>query len=208
MLKQVGTTINLGLNFICAFTGFFTAMHSYLVEAVSGRYYDFNDAVYAFKDLVYDLFRHGLSAGRRSYKSQRMAYMDYFEVGSTMDSIFQNSNRPQFLNVLTRHWAFGVYSMFDYTIKGSVLDAVMYNYRLIDGKFINKEDYLAKYGDNDETNARWRGALTFKGATSIEAGRLIAKDSNNQKAVDDIKAVIGDTARSLAAQADGQLTSL
>lgn len=208
MLKQVGTTINLGLNFICAFTGFFTAMHSYLVEAVSGRYYDFNDAVYAFKDLVYDLFRHGISAGRRSYKSQRMAYMDYFEVGSTMDSIFQNSNRPQFLNMLTRHWAFGVYSMFDYTIKGSVLDAVMYNYRLIDGKFINKEDYLAKYGDNEETNARWRGALTFKGATSIEAGRLIAKDSNNQKAVDDIKAVIGDTARSLAAQADGQLTSL
>ena len=138
-LKTVGTTINLGLNFICAFTGFFTALHSGLVEAISGRYYDFNDAMYGFKDLICDLLRHGISAGRRAYKSQQMAYMDYFEVGSTTDSIFNNSNRPQFINFITRHWAFGSYSMFDYLIKGTVLNSVMYNYRLINGEFINKE---------------------------------------------------------------------
>lgn len=207
-LKTVGTTINLGLNFICAFTGFFTALHSGLVEAVSGRYYDFNDAMYGFKDLICDLLRHGISAGRRSYKSQQMAYMDYFEVGSTTDSIFNNSNRPQFINFITRHWAFGSYSMFDYLIKGTVLNSVMYNYRLINGEFINKEQYLAKYGDNDQTRDKWRAATTFKGATQIAAGKLQALDSKNQAAVDKVKAIIGDTARSLAAQADGQLTSL
>nr|DAF01111.1 MAG TPA: hypothetical protein [Caudoviricetes sp.]DAP51487.1 MAG TPA: hypothetical protein [Caudoviricetes sp.] len=29
-----------------------------------------------------------------------MAYMDYFEVGSTMDSLFTNTNRPKFINVI------------------------------------------------------------------------------------------------------------
>jgi len=26
--------------------------------------------------------------------------MDYFEVGSTMDSLFTNTNRPKFINVI------------------------------------------------------------------------------------------------------------
>jgi len=90
----------LGLNFACAFTGLFTAAHAHLVNSFTGRYYTFGNAVTAFKDLVFDLFRHGFSVGRRTYKSEQMAYMDYFEVGSTLDSLFTNTNRLGLINVL------------------------------------------------------------------------------------------------------------
>jgi hypothetical protein len=73
LLKTItgyGTLRNLGLNFACAFTGFFTAAHAHLVNSLTGRYYTFDNAVSAFKDVVFDLFRHGLSVGSRTYKSE------------------------------------------------------------------------------------------------------------------------------------------
>jgi hypothetical protein len=68
-LRIYGTLRNLGLNFACAFTGFFTALHSHFVNALTGRYYDFSDAVCGFKDLIYDLFRYGINVGNKNYKS-------------------------------------------------------------------------------------------------------------------------------------------
>jgi hypothetical protein len=68
-LRIYGTLRNLGLNFACAFTGFFTALHSHLVNAITGRYYDFSDAAAGFKDLVYDTFKYGINAGNKHYKS-------------------------------------------------------------------------------------------------------------------------------------------
>lgn len=58
-----------------------------------------------------------------------MAYMDYFEVGSTMDSLFTNTNRPKFINVILEVVGFGLYSVSDYFIKGQILNSVMYDYK-------------------------------------------------------------------------------
>lgn len=99
-LTGYGTLRNLGLNFACAATGFFTALHAHIVNSITGRYYTFDNACSAFKDIVFDLFKHGFSAGSRTYKSEQMAYMDYFEVGSTIDSLFTHTNRPRCVNFL------------------------------------------------------------------------------------------------------------
>jgi hypothetical protein len=69
-LKGYGTTRNLGLNMSTAMTGFFTALSAHITNMVAGRYYNFTDAGHAFKDLVYDLMRYGMSVGSRTYRSQ------------------------------------------------------------------------------------------------------------------------------------------
>ena len=207
-LKNRGTLVNLGLNFSCAFTGFFTALHSFLCNIVSGRYYTFSDAVNATKDIVWDLLRHGISAGSSNYKSELMAQMDYFEVGSTLDSLWRNSNRPKWVNILTRHWAFGAYSMTDYLIKGTILRSVMYNYRNVEGQFIDRETYLTKYGNTEENRQKWKNYKSFAGSIKMIGGKPIAKNPIDQKAVDKIKYTVGNTAKVISASADGQLTSL
>nr|DAJ18105.1 MAG TPA: hypothetical protein [Podoviridae sp. ctY3D12] len=133
MLRAFGTLRNLGLNYACAFTGFFTALHSHLVNVITGRFYDFEDAVNGFKDMIYDTFRYGINAGNRNYKSQQMALMDYFEVGSTTESLYRRTNINRALNVLQNEWAFHAYTASDYFIKGQILNSVMYNYRNVNG---------------------------------------------------------------------------
>ena len=137
-----------------------------------------------------------------------MAYMDYFQVGSTMDSMWRNSNRPKWLNIITRHWAFGTYSMSDYLIKGTVLRSVMYNYRNVDGQFMYREEFLQKYGNTKQNRDKWKTYKSFAGSIKMIAGKPVAIDSKDQKAVDAIKYTVGNTAKNLAAAADGQLTSL
>lgn len=203
-----GTVRNLALNFYCAATGFFTALHAHLVKAAVGRYYDFHDAGAAFKDMVWDLLKYGINTGCKTYKSQQMAAMDYFGIGSTMDSMWKDSNRPRIVRVLTEHWGFGAYSVSDYIIKGNVLNSVMYNYKNVNGEFLNKEEYFNKYGNSEESRIKWRTYKSFKSSIQFINGKLVAKDKKDQEAVDKIKHTIGDTARVLAAAADGQLTPL
>lgn len=60
-LKALGTTVNLGLNFICATTGFFTAIYNDIINSLSGRYYSFGDSINGAKALIVDLFKNNFS---------------------------------------------------------------------------------------------------------------------------------------------------
>jgi hypothetical protein len=60
-LKALGTTVNLGLNFICATTGFFTAIYNDIINSLSGRYYSFGDSINGTKALIVDLFKNNFS---------------------------------------------------------------------------------------------------------------------------------------------------
>lgn len=207
-LRAYGTLRNLGLNFACAFTGFFTSLHSHFVNAITGRYYDFDDAVSGFTDLIHDLFRHGINVGNRNYKSTQMALMDYFEVGSTTESLYQNTNRNRLVNVVGNEWAFGMYSASDYFIKGQILNSVMYNYRNVNGTFMSKEQYFNKFGRSTDAKDAWKQYKSFKGSVKFIGGKLKAINPLDQKAVTNIEFTIGNTAKNLAASADGQLTPL
>lgn len=206
--KNYATLVNLGLNFACAATGFFTAMHNYFSQLIGGRYYDFNDSVNAFKDLIWDLIRHGLSVGNRNYKSDFVAAMDYFGVGSTMDSMWKHSNRNRLVRAVGEHWAFGAYSASDYVMKGWTLRSIMYNYRNVGGKFMYKEEFLRKFGNTAENRKKWRKYKSFAASIRFVGGKLVAINSKDQEAVDKIKYTIGNTAKNLSFAADGMLTPL
>jgi hypothetical protein len=51
--------------------------------------------------------------------------MKMFSVGTEMSSYYSNANEITVFRTLIHNWAFGVYSFFDYVIKGTILNSTM-----------------------------------------------------------------------------------
>lgn len=208
-IRNLGTLRNLGLAVWVAGTGFFTAGHNHLVQMLVGRYYDWRDAMHGTKALVWDLLKYGWrTVGNQNYKSKQMALLDYFETGGTIDSIYENTNELSPLRTFAKHWAFGLYSVSDFLVKGVILNSVMYNYKNVKGEFICKEDYFNKYGKSNETKRAWRKYISAYDSIEYVNGEIRVKDKKDENAWEKAKFIMGRTAQNLGASADGMLTNL
>nr|DAW32043.1 MAG TPA: hypothetical protein [Caudoviricetes sp.] len=52
----------------------------------------------------------------------------------------------------------------------------MYNYRNVNGEFISKEQYFAKYGRTENTKDEWNKYKSFKASIKFINNKLIAID--------------------------------
>ena len=205
-LKALGTTVNLGLNIICATTGFFTAVYNDIINSLSGRYYSFSDSLNGTKALIVDLFKNNFSLLSDYHNSTQMKLMEYFQVGAEIKT--DRLNLSTFQKQIARNWAFGVYSLSDYVVKGHILNSVMYNYRYVNGEFLSSEEFKRKYSNDEVMLNQWNTFRSSRDLVEYKNGNIVTKDPAYQKAWDAKKETIGNTARNLAQSADGQLTPL
>lgn len=205
-LKALGTTVNLGLNIICATTGFFTAVYNDIINSLSGRYYSFGDSINGAKALIVDLFKNNFSLLSDYHNSTQMKLMEYFQVGAEIKT--DRLNLSTFQKQIARNWAFGVYSLSDYVVKGHILNSVMYNYRYVNGEFLSSEEFKRKYSNDEVMLNQWNTFRSSRDLVEYKNGNIVTKDPAHQKAWDAKKETIGNTARNLAQSADGQLTPL
>lgn len=120
ILRTLGTVRNLALNLWCALTGGFTALYSHIVNSLVQRYYNPVDASYAFKDMISDLVINiPNKLGITSYTPFMTKCMEYFEVGATMQ--LNPTNRNKLLNMTSKHWGFGIYTLQDHLLKARYL---------------------------------------------------------------------------------------
>lgn len=205
-LKALGTTVNLGLNIICATTGFFTAVYNDIINSLSDRYYSFGDSINGAKALIVDLFKNNFSLLSDYHNSTQMKLMEYFQVGAEIKT--DRLNLSTFQKQIARNWAFGVYSLSDYVVKGHILNSVMYNYRYVNGEFLSSEEFKRKYSNDEVMLNQWNTFRSSRDLVEYKNGNIVTKDPAYQKAWDAKKETIGNTARNLAQSADGQLTPL
>lgn len=205
-LKALGTTVNLGLNIICATTGFFTAVYNDIINSLSGRYYSFEDSINGAKALIVDLFKNNFSLLSDYHNSTQMKLMEYFQVGAEIKT--DRLNLSTFQKQIARNWAFGIYSLSDYLVKGHILNSVMYNYRYVNGEFLSREEFKRKYSNDEVMLNQWNTFRSSRDLVEYKNGNIVTKDPAYQKAWDAKKETIGNTARNLAQSADGQLTPL
>lgn len=216
ILRGLGTLRNLGLNFACALTGAYTAIQSHIVNALTSRWYNPIDAAFAMFDSVSDAFyAMGNVLGVTREKSFLTKSMELFEIGAEMEP--NPTNRLATVNMISKHWAFGAYSLMDHVVKGQILASVMHNYKLVEvnGKkvFMSREDYKRKnklsiYTPGDYMDWNLGNKKSFYDAVEFVGGRMVAKDKENQEAVEEAMDKIAHIARTLAQSADGQLTPL
>lgn len=207
--RTIGTYVNLAGNWAVAATGGITGAYQMLVQTIVGRYYDWDDTRRALTFFVTDSFWSGIrNIGNRNYKSKQLALMDEAEIGSELRSRWLNSNHYGPLMTILRKLGFWGMSVVDYCVKGQILDAVMYNFKYVNGEFICKEDYLDKYGNTESTRHKWRSFESAMDCIEFKNGKLQTKDPSKQESWKKAKFKIYNTARALSASADGQLTTL
>ena len=209
LLGSFATSVNLMMNYAVATTGMFTSGYQMLVQSVVGRYWDGYDTLNAMKFFVTDMFWTGIrNIGNRHYKSKQWALMDLFGIGSELNTLWKNSNHNGFVSALARRLGWWGMTISDYCTKGQILDAILFNFKYVNGEFISKEDYFDKYGRTDKTKSKWRTYKSAMDSIEFKNGKVQTIDSSMQAAWEKAMPIIGDTARSLAYASDGQLTPL
>mgnify|MGYP001109355044 FL=1 len=68
-----------------------------------------------------------------------VALMQIFEIGTEFRNAWKNSNRIGLINTISRNWAFELFSISDFIIKGTILNSIMNNYRYFNGRFYNSQ---------------------------------------------------------------------
>ncbi len=130
-----------------------------------------------------------------------MKLMEYFQVGAEIKT--DRLNLSTFQKQIARNWAFGVYSLSDYVVKGHILNSVMYNYRYVNGEFLSREEFKRKYSNDEVMLNQWNTFRSSRDLVEYKNGNIVTKDPAYQKAWDAKKETIGNTARNLAQSADG-----
>ena len=64
----------------------------------------------------------------------------------------------------------------DYCTKGQILDAILFNFKYVNGEFICKEDYFDKYGRTDKTKSKWRTYKSAMDSIEFKNGKITTVD--------------------------------
>lgn len=216
ILRQVGVSVNLGLNLACAFTGGVTALYTHITNMLVGRYYNGVDAGYALKNMLNDIILNVMNrTGVTKHVPKMSRLMEYYRVGA--DIKLDPTNNPTIINQVLKHSLFGIYTLQDHLIKGQILGSVANNFKLVtDSKgrkrFMSREEYKRELSETNNLNEffdwNFGDKLSFYDAIDIVNGEMVAIDPENKDAVEEVKHQIGSIARVLAGSADGQLTDL
>lgn len=204
-LKLLGTIVNLGLNLVCAGTGYLTTTLIGIIHGVTGRYYDLHDSFSAYKTFLTDLFANNITLFRDYNNSTQMHLMEAAGVGAEFHTDLTNQN--SIYKQIARNWSFGIYSITEYFSKSIFLNSVMYNYKFVNGEFISHEDFLNKYKDDKVMLDQWRNFKASRDVITWRNGKFEI-DPQYKKAFEAKKEVIFNTARNLAQSADGMLTPM
>lgn len=205
-IRSFGTLLGLGINVTVASVGAITAVLNTMRFAVEGRAFDTLSLTKALGNMIANLIQSAQNIFSNTTNNKFIETMKMFSVGTEMSSYYSHANEITAFRTLIHNWAFGVYSFFDYVIKGTILNSTMQNYRYFDGKFYNREQFRNIIGSNEDADNIWKGLKSSYDILEMEKGFLVIKDPQQRKAFEDIKTNIYSAASTIAATVDGQLT--
>lgn len=205
-IKNYGQLLGLGLNLAVGATGMATAFLAQLGMAANGRYFDFSSFSKAYFNMVSNLFGIVQYAKDTTTNNKYVALMQRFEIGTEFQNAFRNSNRVGIINTISRNWAFGLFSFSDFVIKGTILNSIMNNYRYYNRRFYNSQQFNQLFSNKEDAKNIWRTLQSTYDIIEIENGNIVIRDKAQAKAFAEVQNEISNSARSLSATADGQLT--
>lgn len=221
--KAWATMMNLGLNIKVATVGATSAFYAHTMNAICGKGYGLKDWATAMYQMNVAVLESGFGTriiGQNSRLFQQNL-MEFFDIADQAEKKYKNTNRNAVVNQLCENWCFGMMTMSDYLVKGSILDATLSAHRFYKGKFLSKDDLRRKYADKNsitggdayqEALKEWKEGVSF-----LSVLRQAHKDGNRtnmfnipyeyKEAVDNSFFFIQKRAQIYAARADGVMTA-
>lgn len=207
-VKQFGTLLGLGLNLTVASVGFLTAGITELGFAMNGRVFDLRSLAKAHWSVISNLYSILSSNANVVTNNKYVELLKMFEVGTDFQNTYKNSNRIPLIESFARNWAFGLFTVSDYIIKGTILNATMQNYKYFNGRFMSKEQFKLIIGNESDASEIWKTLESTYDVIQMKNGVLYIEDEAKRKAFEDVRQNIASSARTMGATADGQLTEL
>ena len=205
-IKNYGQLLGLGLNLAVGATGFATAFLTQLGFAANGRYFDFHSFTKAYFTMISNLFGIVQYMKSTTTDNKFVALMQRFEIGTEFQNAWKNSNRIGLINTISRNWAFGLFSISDFVIKGTILNSIMNNYRYFNGRFYNSQQFNELFSNKEDAKNIWKTLQSTYDIIQIKNGDIVIENKEQARAFAEVQNEISNGARALAATADGQLT--
>lgn len=227
LLKRYTTANNLGANPKVALVGFLTTFYGHLINSIIGNSYAYDDAAfgalvvggYIVKNTAFGAATFGYSTdvGKILTDSSLINMMERFNLANQFERKTHHTNMNRLSRVVYENSVFGMLSSADFVAKANVLVSVLHSFRLVDGKFINKDGIYRNAAKISDTNAREKyiidkltqynakDVITMYDAIDKNAKSFKVK-SQHKTAFDDAYYTAQAIAEKLAERADGMAT--
>ena len=157
LLDQI-RKVNLSGNIWSIGTSFFTDSTYTTLEAKLGRYFDKEDLSFAIQEYSRRLPNIMENVGNPVPNDKLSYLMLLNQVVRDNREVFDRLDQSQVLRGINNNFWYLGYTQSDYLVKSHTLMSVYHNYRLVDGKFMSKAEFLNTYYPND----RKAGKVAFK----------------------------------------------
>ena len=150
--------VNLSGNIWSIATSFFTDSTYTTMEAMLGRFFDADDLRFAVAEFEKQLPDMMANIGNPNPKGKLPYLLQLNQVVKSNQEIFNRLDQSQVLRSINQNFWYAGYTQSDYIVKSHTLISIYHNYKLVDGKFLSKNEYLNQYYPND----RKAGKVAFK----------------------------------------------
>lgn len=192
------TKINLAWNPWAMATNAITGQAYTDIESILGRYYDLADIRFAKSELMSNLAELTSNIGNVNHKNKILMMMQFNQVSRSNEETFERLDQSALLRALNQHFWFNGFSAGDFIVKSQAMLSVYHNYKLIDGKFIPKNQFT---GSKEE----WDNATTLYDAYEVKDGKLQVKEQYKKYINDALQNRIQNKVAAITAKIDGML---
>lgn len=195
---------NLIGNIYTSTTGYFNGAINSKIEMLLGRYTTKSSTKLAYKEYFANVHK-AIAESFNDVKSNKMNLMlEFTGIIDDTNAVFSNLNKDNITRVTAKNLSFINYRMADYSLKSRAMLAVMFNYRLIDGKLITEAEHKANGG----TEKDFLNYTSFYDMYDAKDGAMVLKQAYKDVVGDkELNYVFGATSK-VAVDLDGQLSDL
>ena len=192
------TKINLAWNPWAMATNAITGQGYTDMESILGRYYDTSDIRFAKSELMANLADITSNIGNVNHKNKIMMMLQYNQVSRSNEETFERLDQSALLRALNQHFWFNGFSAGDFIVKSQATLSIYHNYKLIDGKFLPKNEFKG-------TNEEWDKATVLYDAYEVKDGNLQVKQQYKKHVSEALENRIQNKISAITAKIDGML---
>lgn len=198
----------LGWNIHSAGAGVAAAKALTLAETLCNRFFGPKDYAKAIGECTFNLPGMLTSIGSNVTSNKIIAMMELFGIAINDQEVVSHTNRKRIVRVAGKIIdPMAIWSLADVSIKAPILVAIMMNHKLVDGKFINRRDFIKNYeGSRKDANRAWnRTGETLYDAFEMKNGRLQIKDAYKNSVSEGLLNKVKNVTKYVSARIDGML---
>ena len=202
-------SVNLMFNFFTITAGYVNGVANSFIEDIVGKYTNFGAKKRAWKEYIISL-PEAVTEFKSINKSNKLNVMlEYFRVVDNFDEIFDNLDKEKIGRLNKGDVVYFGYGMADFALKSNIALAVMFNYRLHEGKFYTEANFkLALKNGEISTNLKYSDLTSIYDMMEVKDHKFTVKEEYKNDVKENDLNYLDYTINDLAVKADGTMSQL